>query len=281
VTRLRRTATILAVPGRRSLVFLSFAILLLAACTSSSSVDGATPSDTATAAAKPGAVTDLRIDQPKVWSADPSKWQAVLRWTAPDPAPDHYEVVRDDKTVAKNVTGTSYVDTTAEPATHYRYRVEAVDASGVSGPPTNAATKTAAPPLSGARLDGRFLATLSLTSSTLSGMRSGGERWVFAARCSSGPCDVSFSRTGSSSTGTLQQAGANYAGTMSIPFHIANCSGSAVNESVTIRLTVADAAVVHGEWRATRITGTTHEYLAYSGCVPASADYSVKGSVQT
>ncbi|MEA2554858.1 MAG: hypothetical protein QOI60_189 [Actinomycetota bacterium] len=280
MTRLRPTATILAVSSRRSLALLSFAVLVLASCTSSASTSEGTPSDTVTAASKPGAVTDLRIDQPKVWSADPSKWQAVIRWSAPETAPDHYEVVRNDKTIAKDVTGTSYVDTTAEPATHYRYRVEAVDASGVSGPPMNAATKTGTPPLSGARLDGKFLAVLSLTSSTLSGMGSGGERWVFGARCGSGPCDVSFSR-GSSSTGTLKQTGANYAGTMSIPFHIGNCSGAAVNESVTIRLTVSDAAVVHGEWRATHITGTTHEYLSYSGCVPASADYSVKGSVQT
>jgi hypothetical protein len=205
----------------------------------------------------------------------------VVRWSAPATAPDHYEVIRDDKTIAKDVTGTSYTDTTVEPATHYRYRVEAVNASGESGPPTNAPTKTGAPPLSGARLDGRFLAVLSLTSSTLTGMGSGGERWAFAPRCAKGTCDVSFSRTGSSSTGTLKQAGASYAGTVSIPFHIANCSGAAVNESVTMRLKVADAAVIHGEWRATRILGTTHEYLAYSGCIPASADYSVKGSVQT
>lgn len=277
VTRLRDRATVLAVPARRVLIALT--LVALSACTSSSAssrgLTGPEPPP-----GKPGPVSGLKVTQPHLWPSEPSKWQTVLHWTAPVPAPDHYEVIRNDKAIAKDVSSTSYTDDTALPSTHYRYRVEAVDAAGQTGTGANAVMKTGAPSLASARLDGRFFASLTVTSSTL-GMHSGGDRWLFSAICNAGPCNVHFSRSGSSTSGTLTESGPNYGGTVSIPFHISNCFGSAVNESVTVHLTVTDAAVVHGEWQATRLTGTAHEYLAYSGCVSASADYSVKATVQT
>jgi hypothetical protein len=225
-------------------------------------------------------VTRLRVEQPKPWSADPSKWQVVLHWSAPTPAPDHYEVIRNDKIIARDASGESYTDTSAEPATHYTYRVEGMGADGGAGAPETTKTTTGAPSLAAARLEGKFFATLSVTSSTI-GASSGGDRWTFVPKCVSGACDVTFTHVGTKVSGTLRQRGASYSGTMSLPFHIRNCYGAAVNESITMHLTISDASVFRGGWRATHIEGTVHEYLAYSGCIAATTDYTVKGSVQT
>lgn len=266
--------------ARRRLVLLPLALGALAACTSSPAPNEGGPTSTPSSAGRPGAVTGLQIQQAKVWPADPSRWGVVLRWTAPNPAPDHYKVIRNDKIIAKDVTTPTYTDATAEPATHYRYRVEGENSAGESGAPANATAKTGAPSLGSARLDGRFYTSLTVTSSTL-GLSSGGDSWLFTPHCPAGPCDVTFAHRGTSVTGSLAQSGPSYAGTMSLPFHIRSCFGATVNESITMHLTVYDAAVVHGEWRATRISGTVHEYLAYSGCVSATVDYTVKGTVQT
>jgi hypothetical protein len=118
-----------------------------------------------------------------------------------------------------------------------------------------------------------------------SGLQSGasgvGMLFVYDPVCGNGPCDVTWSRAGSSGSGRLSREDATYDGTVHAPFVLQSCHGGALTETLVFTTKVVEASVVHGEWRATKIQGTLHESATSSGCVLAGIDWNFAGFVQT
>ncbi len=205
-------------------------------------------------------------------------------WEAPEGfSVDHYEVRRDGKPVADSLTTTSFSDDGVEPGQKYRYSVVAVDTDGNETRPASASITTKQPPLAEARLEGRFLARLHVTSqSGLSrGANGGGDLFTFTPRCGSGACDVSWAGRHGPASGSLHRSGASYGGTVFGPHSIGSCHGGTVNETLLFHVRLTAAAVVRGQWRATKIDGTLSESAASSGCVTGRISWSFKGAIQT
>jgi hypothetical protein len=246
--------------------------------TSESGVD---PSPTPTQVAAP---ESLRADQPHVWKADPKSWSVVLTW---DPPPgfeaDHYEVDRNDHTLEATLPGTRLVDQDVLPETPYHYDVTAVDAGGVRTDTASVTVDTNAPPVADARLEGRFAMKMHITSQSglQSGASGGGMLFVYDPVCANGPCDVTWSRKGSSGSGRLDRDDASYDGTVHAPFLLQSCHGGVLTETLVFTTKVVEARVVQNAWRATKIQGTLHESATSSGCVLAGIDWNFAGFVQT
>jgi hypothetical protein len=267
--------------------------LVLASCTNSTSAapGSETPSTAPTTSAAPSpsasstssvTLTGLTIDQPS-WKADPKGWKVTLSWDTPAGFEvDHYQVARDGRMVADDVSHTTYTDADAEPGTTYRYAVKAVDASGTTTQPASAAVQTGRPPLADARLEGRFVMKLHITSQSglRSGAHGGGIVFVFSPTCHSGPCNVVWSLQGSSGSGTLIRNDATYGGTVHAPFFVRSCRGGAINETLVFHLRVGAGEASRGGWRASKIEGTLDETAPAFGCVTAHLSYRLTGFVQ-
>src|SRR5262249_41906362 len=126
---------------------------------------------------------------------------ARLHWSAPanSPAPDSYEIRRDDVVVNTIAgTATSYLDTGLSPATKYYYQIAALWDMNESGPTSPLTIKTATPPLSAARLEGSSV-PVKLTivaNDTVVNMHTGQhwtDTWDITPKCAAGPCAVEVS----------------------------------------------------------------------------------------
>jgi hypothetical protein len=274
----------------RTRVFLAGSVLLFgAACVSvgdqTEASDTRPPSPVSSAPGSNVVATlgELRVEQPDAWKADPRTWALTLAWEAPsDFEVDHYEVMRDGRAVAKDVSQTRYGDHDAEPATTYRYSVVGFDAEGNHTGSATATVDTGSPPVADARLEGRFGMKMHITSQTglTSGASGGGLVFLYDPRCGSGPCDVTWTRQGSSVGGTLARDGAAYRGTVYAPLLVHSCHGGTLNETLVFATRVTQGAVVHGEWRATKIEGTLEESAPASGCVTAHITWKYTGFAQ-
>jgi hypothetical protein len=276
---------------RISLLLAGALLVAGSACVSVGDAPGASGSDAASAsasaspsasapAAAPG---ELSVDEPSPWKADPKSWSVTLTWEAPaDFVVGHYEVTRDGRTIAKNVATTKYVDDGAEPAAGYRYAVTGFDAAGGHTAAATATVDTGSPPVADARLEGRFGMKMHITSQSglTSGASGGGLAFLYDPHCGTGPCDVTWTRQGSSAGGTLARDGASYRGTVHAPFLIGNCHGGALTETLVLATRVTQGGVVHHEWRATKIEGTLDESAPASGCVTARISWSYTGFAQ-
>jgi hypothetical protein len=241
------------------------------------------PASSAAATASPAALGELRVEQPGTWKADPKTWSLSLSWEAPSALEvDHYEVMRNGRTLTKDLFRTRYTDDSAEPAATYRYSVIGFDVDGNHSGPATATVDTGSPPVADARLEGRFGMKMHITSQTglTSGASGGGLVFLYDPRCGSGPCDVTWSRQGSSAGGTLSRSGASYRGTVSAPLLVNSCHGGTLDETLVFATRVIEAGVVHGEWRATKIEGTLDESAPASGCVTARISWSYTGFAQ-
>jgi len=243
------------------------------------------PSDAAGTSSSPSTATlgDLRIEQPGTWKADPRAWGVTISWVAPPGADiDHYEVSRDGRTVAKDLAQTRYADHGAEPATTYRYTVVGIGADGGRTASATGTVSTGSPPVADARLEGRFGMKMHITSQSglTSGARGGGLVFIYDPLCRAGACDVRWSRQGASGGGTMTRDGASYAGTASAPFLVHSCRGGTLTETLAFKTRVSKAAVVRGEWRATKIEGTLDESATSSGCVTARISWNFSGFAQ-
>ena len=262
----------------------------LASCTitrttsSSTTSPSASPSTSAsTSATSSVQLRGLAADQPSRWPADPHGWRVTLSWDAPEGITiDHYEVDRDGRTIGKDVSGTRFTDDGAEPASTYRYEVRGVDADGATTAPDSVDVTTGSPSTADARLDGSFVMKLHITSQSglQSGAHGGGIVFVFQPRCHAGPCDVVWSRRGSSGSGILRRNGASYGGTARAPFLVHSCHGGVIDETLVFHLRVSDGEAFHREWRASRIDGTLDETASSSGCLTARLAYRLVGFAQ-
>jgi hypothetical protein len=263
----------------------------LGSCTFTHTTSSATGSPSATAsptasATSPTASVALRglsADQPSRWSADAHRWKVTLSWEAPDEVTiDHYEVDRDGRTIAKDVSATRFTDEGAEPGSTYRYQVRGVTPDGAATAPDAVDVTTGSPPAADARLVGSFVIKLHITSQSglQSGAHGGGIVFVFGPRCHAGPCDVVWSRRGSSGSGILRRNGAAYAGTVRAPFLVHSCHGGVIDETLVFHLRVVEGAAFHREWRASKIDGTLDESASSSGCLTARLSYRLTGFAQ-
>lgn len=269
----------------------SVALLAAASCVS---VGSPTPSpsgsgEPSASGLSPSAIpreppSSLRADQAGVWKADPKSWSIVLKWNpAPGFEADHYEVDRNDRTIEDDLPGTRLVDQDVVPQTQYRYEVTAVDADGARTEAASVSVTTTSPRLSDSRLEGQFIMRMHITAQTglQSGASGSGMLFVYDPACAYGPCDVTWSRKGSSGSGRLQRHDAHYDGTVHAPFQLRSCQGGSLIETLAFTTKVVEASVVRGAWRATKIQGTLHETATASGCVVATIDWTFTGFIQT
>ena len=248
------------------------------------SSDPGSSSNPSPASSQAAAPPSLRADQPRVWKADPKSWSVVLTWGQPPGfEADHYEIRRNGRTVDDHLPGTRFVDQDVDPRTAYEYEVTGVDAGGVRTGRASVHVETNAPPVADARLDGRFAMKMHITGQTglQGGASGGGMLFLYDPVCASGPCDVTWSRTGRPGSGRLDRDDARYSGTVSAPFQIGSCHGGTVTETLVFTTKVLEANAIRGAWRATKIEGTLHESAPASGCVTATIDWSFTGFVQT
>lgn len=262
-------------------------VLTLTACTT----DPATPIATASIASPtPTAVAiddvaleGLELDEPD-WKPSGSNWTLVLTWDAPvGVTVDHYEVRRNAITVEDVVDSTSYRDDDVEPGTRYRYEVAGVDAEGGETAAAKATIKTREPALAEARLEGTFAVRLvaDRATGTRNPVRGGAISFSFDPGCRSGPCEVRWTVSRARTEARLDRDGAVYAASVRTPLFVRNCFGDVIDEALDVRLRVTRAAPLRDEWRATKIEGTIDEVSSYGGCMTASVDWDVRGTLQS
>jgi hypothetical protein len=246
--------------------------LILAACTAGG---GNASSSVALA---PKALSGFTIEQPK-WGSDPSTWSVVLTWNAPADAfvVDHYLVTRDGGTIGAAVKMSTFHDKTVAPGTRYRYTVVAVDAAGKRTPASIASIRTRTPKVADARLSGRFLTSMQVTSSTVGASGTVTVFWVFSPTCSQGACRARLTVEGHGPLGILSRAGSTYTGTLSAPFLIRSCHGAHIPETLVVSIRVRHARVVGRAWRATSFSGTFAETAGAAGCLVGRNSYAVHG----
>lgn len=260
------------------------AAALIGACTST--IDPPAPP----AASSPGGapsidqivIGDVEVVEP-TWKPDGSNWRVVVRWTSEGTvAVDHYVVRRNGITVDGDVEATTFRDEDAEPGARYRYEITAVDAGGAISDPASIRLRTEEPPLADARLQGRFLVRMTVEGSngTRRPVRGGAIVHAFVPACRAGPCAVAWSVRGARTEGRLGRDGAVYAADLRTPLFIRNCFGDVVDESLAVRLRVVRAAPLGHAWRATAVEGTIGEVSSYGGCLTATVDWQVRGSLQ-
>jgi hypothetical protein len=260
-------------------------ILLLAACTPTSG-SGGSPSTAAPSIAAPvtrdATIETLSIDEP-AWQPDGDDWVLELAWQSPAGITiDHYEVRRNGVTIDRDVASATFSDADVEPGTRYRYTVVGVDAEGIRTAGATAALRTGEPKLALARLEGSFVVrmTVDRASGTADPVRGGAISFTFDPACRSGPCPVGWSVRHARAGGTLRRDDTIYQAKLRTPLFIRNCFGDLVDEALVVRLRVTRAAPLEGEWRATKIEGSIKEVSSYGGCVTASIDWNVHGSLQ-
>jgi hypothetical protein len=258
----------------------TLALLLLPACKLSTSSSTIAP----TSAPSPVERVSLTgfVASPTPFTADPKTWQLALTWDAApaDFGLDHYEVTRDTKTIAKDVSSPSFTDQVA-PEEKYRYGVVGVATDGTTTKPALISVQTRPLPLADARMQGRFLVRLHVTSSDVGAHGSFTMLWELTPTCGTGPCDAAWKAKGRGGGGRLSESGATYSGTIHAPFFIRSCSGGTISETLVFHLRVTDAHAVGNAWRATKFEGSISETAPASGCITGHGSYAFTGNVQT
>jgi hypothetical protein len=263
----------------------AFVAVALAACTSGSGSDDPPPAAVASSQVTPTErveIDGIVIDEPD-WKASGANWRLRVSWDEPDGiALDHYEVRRDGVTVDREIEATVFVDDDVEPGARYRYRVVGVDREGVETRAATVSITTDRPRLSEARLQGTFTVRMAVerASGTNDPVRGGAIFFTFDPRCRSGACDVRWTVRGARTRGTLLRADAVYTAMLRTPLFVRNCFGDVIDETVDVRLRVSGAAPVRGRWRATTFEGSIDEVSSYGGCMTATIDWGVRGSLQ-
>ena len=143
--------------------------------------------------------------------------------------------------------------------------------------------ETREPPLADTRLEGTFAVRLVVdrASGTRNPVRGGAIFFSFDPRCPSGPCEVRWTMSRARTEGRLDRDGAVYAASVRTPLFVRNCFGDVIDEALRVRLRVTRAAALRDEWRATKIEGTIDEVSSYGGCMTATVDWDVHGTLQS
>jgi hypothetical protein len=204
----------------------------------------------------------------------------TLSWSEPTggAAVDRFTVYRNTNYLGSVVAPTTtYTDEDAIPGKTYTYEVKAVVGTTESESAT-LVVSTPIPALSAAHLQGDFNVKPKLISkfgfTSYSADFTLG--WHFKAKCSSGPCNVTWTDLGFKDfKATLKRAKANYTGSDSGKFNV-TCGSTTITTVLTIDMHVIKAKAINGEWRATKLSGTlTSDQAAQLGCVTSQAVLSI------
>ncbi|CAN5688730.1 hypothetical protein BH18ACT17_BH18ACT17_10060 [soil metagenome] len=228
-------------------------------------------------------IAGLEIDEP-AWRADGDNWKLRLSWQEPAGGTiDHYELDRDGVTVADEIVRPGLSDVDVEPGTRYRYEVVGVDVDGDQTGSATASIRTREPKLSEARLEGAFVVrmTVERVSGTRNPVRGGAIVFSFDPACRTGPCPVRWTVRHARTDGMLRRDAGLYAADLRTPLFVRNCFGATIDEALDVRVRVSKAAPLRGQWRATKIEGTIAEVSSYRGCMTATIDWNVRGSLQS
>jgi hypothetical protein len=191
----------------------------------------------------------------------------AFHWSGPatGPLPDRYLILHDGKVIG-SVRGsvTSYQISGLAPASDYAYQVAAERGGKRSWPSGRILLTTVTPPVSAARLDGAWTATLKIRqgAATLTGHppKVWTEGWTTKPRCPSGPCAVTLTGTlnGHTFRATLKRSGAQYRGTTKAG--VIPCGSGSVSiptqSTMIFHLKVTDAGVTGSAWTASSWTGS-------------------------
>jgi len=174
-------------------------------------------------------------------------------WVAPaGVAVDRFLVFRDGVQIAELPGATaSFADTGLAPASEFRYTVVAGAGAELTVPSAELVVRTLAPPLSAARLAGRYTVTMRVVAESgfddvRRGQRST-ETWTFTGS------RVRGESPGGSWRMTLRRAGSTYSGRSTA--RLWGCFFTPVSSTLTLSLRATAAGTIGGAWRVTRFTG--------------------------
>jgi hypothetical protein len=191
----------------------------------------------------------------------------------------NYYVYRgDDRIAALPAATTEYTDTNVKPGKHYTYEIESRSGALLISPKVSAEIDVPVPDLKDARLAGNFNVTATPTSQYgfTADWEKGTLGWNFKAKCSDGPCDVTWKDLSFKELKTkLDRAGGTYNGTDDGKFEV-TCGGVTTTSTVTVDIHVTKAKAISGEWRATKLEGTYKvTNPSQLGCVSSQVVFSV------
>jgi hypothetical protein len=249
-----------------------FTLSLIVSCSGKTAGGAGPPADSALSAAPTGL------------TAAPESGGAVrLSWKAPvrSSGITGYTIYRDgaqSKFVSPSLT--TYLDTTVQPSHSYSYVLEAMGAPGKSAKTTPVSVTTPEPPpMSEARVEGRFLIEAHVTKTSFKNYHVGdpyGTTWYFTPLCDEGSCNVKTGAEGDKES-VLKRTGARYKGKVTVP-HAAQCGSAMLAETETIDFRVTEAIFKAGVWLAAAIQGTFRiDTAAGFGCDAAYSELSFKG----
>lgn len=216
---------------------------------------------------------------PEELQATAQPFRVVLSWNQPAGGTpiQGYEVYRDGLLLETVEAPTSsYTDEEALPAERYEYEVQAF-AGSITSEPAGVTVRTEQAPLAVARVEGIFNVRARTVNSY--GYQRSDETssfgWDFSPRCQEGPCSVLWRDTSQNAVrAKLDRKGGSYSGTYHGVFNV-KCGSASATSDVTLRLRVAKAKSVFGDWRAVKLTGSlTQTEPSQLGCVASSATQS-------
>jgi len=208
--------------------------------------------------------------------------QVNLAWSGSGKGIYGYELYRDGRFI-EIFTTLTYTDYHVQPGRTYEYKVSVQDSRGdFSDEATTTVTTPAAPPLSDARLAGRYGATLKFLSENYTNIKVGQtfrERWTIRPRCATGACSVVVHRGQIGEVpAKLRQHGNLYTGTGTDLG--SRCGSTKTRQTSTITIKVVRARFIQGVWRAGAFSGTQSDYTpAGSGCTVGQSKLSVSGRI--
>jgi hypothetical protein len=185
--------------------------------------------------------------------------EVELRWSA-TPGAVEYAIFRDGEALTTiRAPAITYRDVSVSPESSYRYEVAAVDASGQhSGRAIATAATPPPPPLSEARLEGRWDVTLTFLEESYTNRKKGDrftEIWEFVPRCDEGACDVRVELFYEAQKRTIiHRDGRTYRGEGEAKLD--RCQGVRIDTTIALKITVTEADFIGGAWRAIGFTGT-------------------------
>jgi hypothetical protein len=217
--------------------------------------------------------------------ANPEPFAVTLTWSQPAGSAKvkNYRIYRDGSLLGTvDVPRTDYTDSVVSPGKSYSYEVVALDARDAESDRSSVTVKTPTPPLSAARVNGRYDVRAKEVSQ-FGYARGGGDYtigWRLTAKCDSGACDVVWTdMNGLGIKAVLHRKGAQYSGTARGRFD-SRCGRSLTVSTLTVRLRVVKATGLASEWRASRLRGTlVQREAAQLGCVSSGADYTLTATL--
>jgi hypothetical protein len=217
---------------------------------------------------------------PVAFSATADGFTVRLSWNV-DPASakiEGFEITRNGHPLTRPpASSRSYLDTDVRVGKPYPYEILSQGVTAASEPVSDG-VKIGTPSLAEARVEGDFGVNGKVTSqSGYSKYEPLTVGWHIRSECGHGACDVVWRDVSEKEMhGVLEQKGKEYKGSYTGYFWV-SCAGTHSTSNVEIALKVAQAKVLHGEWRATKLEGTIDSSESPQfGCRSAEVSLSAK-----